>query len=150
MVGQFVRFASVGIFNFLVYFAIYNALLHAGLHAVAATAIAFGITSITSFFLNKFWSFKDVSRGSMARQYVVFTFFTLIGLGINSGAVALFLIPFRRFGRLGENLAALCAQPFSMVWNFTAYRLWTFRTPGRSPGRTTDRSGPPVHSAGSA
>jgi putative flippase GtrA len=125
--GQFVRFASVGVFNFLSYFAIYNALLHFGLHAVASTACAFAITSVSSFFLNKFWSFRDLHRRGIVRQYAIFTLFTLVGLGINSGAVAVFLIPFHPYGRLGENAAALCAQPFSMLWNFTAYRRWTFR-----------------------
>ena len=125
--GQFVRFAVVGAINFATYFALYNGFLRLHVQAVAAGALAFALSSISSFFLNKFWAFRDRKRTAMGRQYVVFTLFTLIGLGINTGALALFLIPLRRFGTLGKNGAALCAQPFSLAWNFTAYRRWTFR-----------------------
>jgi len=126
-VGQFVRFGMVGSVNFVAYFAIYNGLLRLKVNAVGASALAFAITSVSSFFLNKFWSFRDRGRIQMGRQYVLFALFSLIGLGINSGAVALFLIPLKRYGTLGKNGAALLAQPFSLAWNFTAYRRWTFR-----------------------
>ena len=131
--GPFVRFAIVGGINFALYFAIYTVLIHFGWHPVAAAALAFALSSINSFFLNKFWAFRDKERTGISRQYLIFAFFTLIGLGINSGAVALFLIPLKRFGTLGKEGAALCAQPFSLAWNFTAYRRWTFRTNGRGP-----------------
>ena len=48
MTGQFVRFAMAGVLNFLTYFAIYNALLHEHMEAVAAGAVAFTIASVLS------------------------------------------------------------------------------------------------------
>lgn len=124
---QFVRFATVGSLNVALYLLLFNVLLAVGLHTLAANAIAFVVTSINSFALNKTWAFKDRRRHALVRQYFVFVTFTLVGLAINSGVLSLLLIPLDRFGTLGKNAAALGAIPFSVAWNFNAYRRWTFR-----------------------
>jgi putative flippase GtrA len=127
-VRQFVRYATVGVFNVACFFALFNAFLKVGLHDLASYALAFGATSIVSFVLNKRWAFRDVRRGSVMRQYFLFLFFTAVGLGLNTTLFYLFLIPLRAHGTLGKNFAAMSAIPFSVAWNFTAYRLWTFKT----------------------
>lgn len=124
---QFVRFATVGVLNVVLYFSIFNLLLWLGLHTLASNAVAFLVSSVNSFTLNKLWAFKDPRREAIVRQYFVFVFFTLVGLAINSGVLWLLLIPLATYGTIGKNLAALGALPFSVAWNFTAYRRWTFR-----------------------
>ena len=130
VLGQFVRYAMVGVLNVTIYFLLFNIFLHIGLHPIAANAAAFFLTNFVSFFLQKRFAFRDDRRTSMVKQYLVFLFMTLIGLAIQTSAFTLFHIPLRHHGTLGSNLAALCALPFSVVWNFTAYRLWTFKPAG--------------------
>lgn len=132
MLHQFVRYALVGVLNVALHFTIFNVLLWAGRHTLLANAVAFVISSINSFVLNKLWAFKDPRRHAVVRQYLGFVTVTLIGLGINTGALSVFLIPLERFGTLGKNIAVLCALPFSITWNFLIYRYWTFRAGTRA------------------
>jgi putative flippase GtrA len=53
---------------------------------------------------------------------------TVVGLAIQLGVFSLLLIPLHQFGRLGRNVAALPGIPISVLWNFTAYRRWTFNS----------------------
>ena len=133
VVGQFVRYAVIGCLNVAVYFGIFNLLRVVGLHPNASLAVAFFLTSIQSFTLNKVWAFKDRRREALVRQYVVFVFFTTVGLAINQVAFTAFHLPLQRFGRIGENLAAFGAIPFSIMWNFLSYRRWTFKTEREVP-----------------
>lgn len=124
---QFVRYALVGLLNVTLFFSIFNLLLWVGWHAIAANAVAFFLATLNSFALNKLWAFKDPRRHAVLRQYLVFLFFTLVGLAINTGVLSLLLIPLEPFGTLGKNAAALGAIPFSVAWNFLSYRRWTFK-----------------------
>lgn len=126
--GQFARYAIIGVFNVSAFLAIFNLMLFAGVHPQISNATAFVLTSISSFFLNKRWTFGDRRGGAVAvRMYFVFVFFTLVGLAINLTLFSLFLIPLRRYGTLGHNIAALAPLPFTVLWNFSSYRLWTFK-----------------------
>ena len=135
IVRQFVKYAIVGVLNVGFYLAIFNILLLADIHVLAANAVAFSVTSVNSFFLNKIWSFRDQRRHAVVRQYFTFVFFTLVGLGLNTAMLSLLLIPLERYGTLGKNAAALGSVPVSVIWNFTSYRLWTFKDPKRSHHR---------------
>jgi putative flippase GtrA len=129
MTGQFIRYAAVGVLNVLLFFALFNLLTPSHTtraRTVAAYAAAFLITSVISFALNKTWAFKDTRRERIAHQYALFLVLTLVGLGIQTGVFALLLIPLHQYGRLGRNAAALPGIPISVLWNFTAYRRWTF------------------------
>jgi putative flippase GtrA len=127
--AQFLRYAVVGVVNVALFFALFNALTPSQttrVRTVAAYAAAFFITSVFSYAANKIWAFKDKRRERIAHQYALFLFLTLIGLGLQTGVFALLLIPLHQFGRLGRNAAALPGIPISVLWNFTAYRRWTF------------------------
>jgi putative flippase GtrA len=129
IVGQFVRYATVGVFNVAFFLALYNGFLWARVETHVSYVLAFAITNVTSFLLNKRWAFRDRERDAVMRQYLRFASFTLIGLGISTGAFSAFLhlTPLERHGTLGKNIAALAAVPFSVAWNFFSYRRWTFR-----------------------
>jgi putative flippase GtrA len=126
LVGQFVRYAVVGAFNLIAFLALFNLLHLAGLHPIAAYVTAFVPVNVMAFFLNKRWAFRDTRTHAVHLQYLRFAFFTLMALGLNTGAFALFLIPLGRYGTIGRNMAALAPLPLSVAWSFTTYRLWTF------------------------
>jgi putative flippase GtrA len=127
IVKQFVKYGVVGVLNVALFFGIFNGLRVTDAPTLVRYAIGFLVTSATSFLLNKFWSFRDPRRHAVVRQYFHFVSFTLVGLGLNTGIFSLFLIPLRRHGAVGENIAALAALPFSVLWNFTGYRYWVFK-----------------------
>jgi putative flippase GtrA len=127
--GQFLRYAAIGALNVLFFFILFNLFTPAHstrARTVIAYAGAFLITSVFSFAMNKIWAFKDTRRERIAHQYALFLVLTLIGLGMQTGVFSLLLIPLHQYGRLGRNAAALPGIPLSVLWNFTAYRKWTF------------------------
>jgi putative flippase GtrA len=127
--GQFMRYAAIGVLNVVIFFTLFNLFTpaHASrVRTVAAYAAAFLITSVFSFAMNKTWAFKDTRRERIAHQYVLFLLLTLVGLGLQTSVFALLLIPLHQYGRLGRNAAALPGIPLSVLWNFFAYRRWTF------------------------
>lgn len=126
-IHQFVKYALIGGLNVAIHLAIYNLLTLGGLSPLAANAIAFFFASVNSFIWNKLWAFRDQRREAVVRQYLLFVGFTLIGLGLHTAAFSVWLLLLGRHGRLGENAALLLALPVSVVWNFTSYRLWTFK-----------------------
>ena len=126
IVRQFVKYAIVGAINVVIQLAFFNGLRIAGVHRIPASTVAAVVTSITSFALNKVWSFRDSNASRVHRQYLRFSLFTLVGLAIFTGAFRLLLIPLEQYGRLGENAAFILAIPAAVVWNFTSYRRWTF------------------------
>ncbi len=132
IVRQFVKYAIVGCLNVAASLGIFNGLRALNVHRLVASAIAFVLTSINGFLLNKMWSFRDSNVHRVHRQYVRFVFFTLIGLTLFTGAFRLLLIPLEQYGRLGENAAFLASVPVSVLWNFTSYRRWTFNRPARA------------------
>lgn len=138
---QFVRYGLVGVVNVLLFFGLFNLLLWVGWPILGANALAFFLTSINSFTLNKLWAFRDQRRKAVIRQYLVFVTFTLIGLGINTGMLTLLLIRLERYGTIGKNLAALGAIPFSVAWNFFSYRRWTFKPGVRGRGASATSHG---------
>ncbi len=131
MTAQFLRYAAVGCLNVALFFSLYNLLTpdpSTRIRTIAAYACAFLVTNVVSFTLNKLWAFKDTRRGRVVHQYALFLFLTVVGLGLQLGVFSLLLIPLHQFGRLGRNLAALPGIPISVLWNFTAYRRWTFNS----------------------
>jgi len=128
VIRQFVKYAIVGCLNVTLSLGIFNVLRLVEAPRLVASTVAFLLTSVNGFLLNKLWSFRDQRSHRVTRQYLRFVSFTLVGLGLFSIAFRLLLIPLGDFGRIGENAAFLGAIPISVVWNFTAYRRWTFTT----------------------
>lgn len=124
--GQFVRYGLIGCLNTVISLSVFTVLGR----SVPATAVAFLVSNSLSFFLNKRWAFKD-TRTDVGRQYLLFFVFTGVGLVLFTGSFALLRVPFRRFGTVGRYAAFLGSAPLVVLWNFTAYRRWTFRDAGR-------------------
>jgi len=127
LTGQFIRYALVGCLNVCLSLTVFTVLGR----SVPAYAISFLASNTVSFFLNKRWAFKDQSA-DVVRQYILFFVFTGIGVVLLTGAFRLLLIPFDRYGTTGRYAAFLGSIPVAVLWNFTAYRRWTFRAARRT------------------
>ena len=116
----------VGLLNLALYYVLFNIFLTFGWHPLAANAASFVPVTLNSFALNKLWTFQDRQTTRVARQYGRFLAWTTLSLAIESGALALLLIPLEQYGRIGKNVAAGLTAPLAAVLNFLAQRRWTF------------------------
>ena len=118
--NQFVRFCAVGASGYAVNLAVYAALLEAGLHYLAAAAIAFLVAAASNYLWNRTWTFRTSDApvlGQGARAFVV----SALSLGANQ----LFLLVLVAAGAghlAAQAVAIVLATPFS----FAANKLWAF------------------------
>jgi dolichol-phosphate mannosyltransferase len=128
--SQFVRFCAVGASGYVVNLAAYAALLAAGLHYLAASAIAFLVAAGSNYVWNRTWTFGTTDTpvlGQGARALVV----SALSLGANQ--LFLFVLVEAGAGHLaGQAVAIVLATPFS----FAANKLWAFADARNAPEPT--------------
>jgi dolichol-phosphate mannosyltransferase len=118
--SQFARFCAVGASGYAVNLAVYAALLAAGLHYLAAAAVAFLVAAASNYLWNRTWTFRTSDApvlGQGVRALVV----SALSLGANQ----LFLLALVSAGAghlAGQAVAIVLATPFS----FAANKLWAF------------------------
>jgi putative flippase GtrA len=118
--NQFVRFCAVGASGYAINLAVYAALLAAGLHYLAAAAVAFLVAAASNYLWNRTWTFRTSDApvlGQGARAFVV--------SGLSLGANQLFLVVLVAGGAghlAAQAVAIVLATPFSFVAN----KLWAF------------------------
>jgi len=117
---QFGRFATVGLLNTALSFAAYLALLAVGMPYVAASAIGFCTGAVTSYVVNRVWTFQAGTRHAtgLPRYLAV----AVCGLGTNVALLWL-LVDGAGLAKVDGQLAVI---PFVAVLTFTANRRWTF------------------------
>jgi dolichol-phosphate mannosyltransferase len=124
--NQFVRFCAVGASGYAINLAVYAALLAAGLHYLAASAIAFLVAAASNYLWNRTWTFRTHDApvlGQGARALIV----SALSLGANQ----LFLIVLVAAGAghlAAQAVAIVLATPFS----FAANKLWAFAVEPRA------------------
>ena len=123
---QFMRFVVVGFINtgidFCTYLLLTRFVDYFDTHKVIATSIAFVMAATNSYFMNKFWTFRDPSK-EYGTQYLKFFSVSLIGFGLNAGMFYVLL----EFG-LFDILAKVITIGIVLFWNFLANKFWTFKT----------------------
>ncbi len=135
---QFAKFLLVGGLNFLIDLAVLNALIafsgvSQGTIAVGFKGASFVVAVISSFFWNKFWTFRASSLEHAGAQFAQFITVSVIGLLINAGVFSLLndaLGP--RAGippQTWASVAALGAAAVGLLWNFAGYKFFVFRGP---------------------
>jgi putative flippase GtrA len=101
------------------FFAMYSI---AGWKLLVANSISFGIGLLTSFTINRLWTFKsDTHRSTAKRQLIMYGTLALINLVLLNVAVELL----HRAGidpRIGK-LVVMCAIP---VWNYIIFKRYIF------------------------
>lgn len=133
-VRRAVRFGLVGVVNTAIDFSLFY-LLHYifSIGYLIANLIAFLTASVNSYLLNRRWTFKSTAV-DVHREFFQYTMVLAIGFAINEGTL------YYLVSRLGwvPIVAKVGATVLSLSWNFTANRLWTFKTTVQ--GQLADRS----------
>jgi len=129
---QLSKFGLVGVLNTSIDFGILNLLILLTNYTAGAGIGIINIPSFMAAILNSyFWNKKWVFEKSKKSNFYQFVAITFIGLLVNTGIVySLTTIVQPQFGLspvIWVNVAKVFATGFSMVWNFTGYRLIVFK-----------------------
>ncbi len=120
-IGEFIKFALVGLLNTGVDVAIFFMLTRIGTPYVAAQVASYSCGAANSYLLNKVWTFR--SSGLSYAEIVRFTVVNLFSLGIS--VVVLTLL----HDKAGLELAGAKAGATvcALAANFLGNKLWVFR-----------------------
>lgn len=125
------RFAIVGLFNTGLDFFILLTLTSLGLAKIPSNYISTGIAFLSSFFLNKKYTFRNSTTDNIHRQFVLFIAVTMFGLWFIQPVVIVVLdwlisgfINSPPFSLVVEKLLATIA---SMLWNYIMYARYVFK-----------------------
>ncbi|MFG1989293.1 GtrA family protein [Actinoplanes sp. NPDC048988] len=125
-----IAFGVIGAGNTLLYMAITWALLPIG--AVKASVVATVITTTLAYFANRYWTYRHHTRTALRREYTLFFGFNLIGMVIQSGAIAVGKYGFglteehNKYEFMGVTLLGIVV---ATIFRFWAYRTFVFLKP---------------------
>ena len=119
---QLGKFCVVGAVGYVVNLAVYEALLHAGLHYLLAATCSFLVAVTSNYAWNRVWTFRE-QRGHLGIQGMRFFVVSLVALGANLVVLHL-LVAYGGLGKLvGQAIAIVLVTPLNFVGN----KLWSFR-----------------------
>ena len=125
LIVQFAKFATVGISNTLITFAVYTLLLKGfDVWYLAASAIGFIAGAVNGFLLNRRWTF----RGHVGDALTPVRWFVVqgCGLALNEGLLYLYVDQLGLDKLIGQALSIAIVT----VITFLVNRAWTFRMSG--------------------
>ena len=121
---QLGKFCVVGAVGYLINLAVYDALLHAGLHYLLAATCSFLVAVTSNYIWNRLWTFRE-HRGHVGIQGMRFFVVSLGALGANLVVLHLLI----ENGGLGRLVAQAVAIVIVTPLNFVGNKLWSFRRP---------------------
>ena len=119
---QLGKFCVVGAVGYLINLAVYDALLHQGLHYLVAATGSFLVAVTSNYVWNRLWTFRE-HRGHLGIQGMRFFLVSLAALGANLLALHLLIA----YGGLAKLSAQAVAIVLVTPLNFIGNKLWSFR-----------------------
>lgn len=132
---QFAKFGAVGAFNSFLDWGTLNLLMAitgiaAGFGFSAFKGTSFIVASISSYFWNKYWTFKS-DEETNTKEIGKFATVTVIGFLLNIISASLIVFIFSSSNLMSParlaNLAAFSATIISLMWNFLGYKFIVFK-----------------------
>jgi putative flippase GtrA len=123
------KFGIIGGLNVLVNWVAFNLLLLLPMFAngqLKAKVIATGIAIISSYFMNRHWTYKDRDKSAAHREFVLFLGFNLAGMLIELAVMAMTKYVFGLTSWLAINVAFVVGLALGTVFRFFTYRTWVF------------------------
>jgi len=119
---QLGKFCVVGAVGYLINLAVYDALLHAGLHYLVAATCSFLVAVTSNYFWNRIWTFRE-HRGHVGIQGMRFFIVSVVALAANLLVLHL-LVAYAGLDKLpAQAVAIVLVTPLNFVGN----KLWSFR-----------------------
>jgi putative flippase GtrA len=118
---QLGKFCVVGAIGYVINLAVYDTLLHEGLHYLAAATCSFLVAVTSNYTWNRHWTFRD-ERGHLGIQGMRFLLVSLAALGANLVVLHVLVSP----GGIGKLPAQAAAIVLVTPLNFVGNKLWSF------------------------
>jgi len=131
MIRQIVKFSITGVVNTIIDFSILNFLIQIFAWSVLpANTVSFSLAVINSYFLNKYWTFRD-KQPIHIKQFSIFIGVSLIGLGLSNLLIYIGLQIFQNYDfglafAWHYNIAKAASALIVLIWNFLASKFWVF------------------------
>ncbi|PWR09706.1 polysaccharide synthesis protein GtrA [Micromonospora acroterricola] len=124
-IREALKFGIVGGINTVINYAVFNvlALTVFADGQLKATVIATVVATITSYLMNRHWTYRDRPKSALRREYVLFFLFNATGLLIELGVLAA-----AKYGLGVHGLLALNVAKTGGVLLATLFRFWSYRT----------------------
>ena len=119
---QLGQFCVVGAVGYLINLAVYDVLLHQGLHYLVAATCSFLVAVTSNYIWNRIWTFRE-HRGHVGIQGMRFFLVSLAALGANLVVLHLLVV----YGGLDKLPAQAVAIVLVTPLNFIGNKLWSFR-----------------------
>jgi putative flippase GtrA len=104
----------------LIFLFIFHGLLHINL--VLSTSVAFILSFLVSFTLQKFWTFRNYSEDKVVHQLSLYVLNAFIGLNLNGTGMHLLVNKYAVWYMLAQIIVNLVLG----VWNFFVYKFIVF------------------------
>ena len=119
---QLGKFCAVGAVGYLINLAVYDALLHAGLHYLLAATCSFLVAVTSNYTWNRLWTFRE-HRGHVGIQGMRFLAVSLVALGANLLVLDVLVNSAGVDKLVAQAIAIVVVTPLNFVGN----KLWSFR-----------------------
>ncbi|MEH0929454.1 GtrA family protein [Micromonospora sp. CPCC 205558] len=128
-IHEALKFGIVGGINTVINYAVFNALaLTVFVNGqLKATVIATIVATITSYLMNRHWTYRDRPKSALRREYLLFFLFNGAGLLIELGAVAAAKYGLGVHGLLALNVAKTVGVMLATLFRFWSYRTFVFQ-----------------------
>jgi putative flippase GtrA len=130
-----VKFGVIGGLNVIVNAVVFNLLLIAPIFADAqlkAKVIATCVAVVSSYFMNRHWTYKDRDKTAAHREFVLFVVFNMAGMAIELAVMGITKYWFGLTSILALNVALVIGLALGTVFRFFTYRTFVF-TPVAEP-----------------
>jgi putative flippase GtrA len=125
LIHEIGKFGIVGIVCTVVTFALQNALYgHVG--PTTSVIVANAIATCVAFVGNRYWAFKHRKTANMGRETVLFIFFNVVGMLIQTAFVDFNHYLLHNTDRLSYNLATVVGIVFATLFRLFCYRKFVF------------------------
>ncbi|HEX5595044.1 MAG TPA: GtrA family protein, partial [Micromonosporaceae bacterium] len=152
LVHEALKFGTVGGINTLINYAVFNTLILTVLVTgqLKATIIASIIATISSYLMNRYWTYRDRPRSALHRESALFFLFNATGLLIELGALSVAKYGFGITGLLALNVAKTIGLLLGTVFRFWSYRTFVFKSAPSRPAAAGTAAVPAEAAAGAA
>ncbi|RKN43442.1 GtrA family protein [Micromonospora endolithica] len=123
------KFGIVGGINTVINYAVFNALILTVFvnGELKAAVVATVLATITSYLMNRHWTYRDRPKSAMQREYALFFLFNGAGLLIELGVLAAAKYGFGVTGLLALNIAKTGGVVLATLFRFWSYRTFVFQ-----------------------
>lgn len=119
--NYFIKFVCVGISNTLISLSIYYLLKSIGVNYLIATALGWIISSISGYFLNKIWVFKNKE----AKKKSIFKYYLLYGSALLLNLVLMYIQV--SILKISDNIAPLITLVITTLYNYFFSKKFVFK-----------------------